>query len=98
MARRRHPRLTPLDLYEAYPDADILPLDPPDTTTTWLSFGRRFDPGPNCADSLFKFLVHELAEEGLPIEEAYRRLRIAHLDILAVRLRCDLLLEGKLDG
>lgn len=59
MARRRHTRVLPLDLYERYPHAALLPITPPTPLTAWAEW-RVY--ALNCGDGLFSFLICELAD------------------------------------
>lgn len=81
MARRRHFRLTPFDLYWSYPDADLLGMAPPDPLTAWDQFDAT-----NCGDTLFLFLVRELGEDCEGLGEQIRRLDRAIHDLMAVRM------------
>lgn len=59
MARRRHTRVLPLDLYDSYPHSDLLPIPPPTPLTAWAEW-RAY--AFNCGDGLFSFLIRELAD------------------------------------
>lgn len=64
MARRRHPRYDPVDLFYAYPDFDLLTLDRyPTPVTTWHEFLTKFEL-EDCGDALFIFLSRELSTQG----------------------------------
>jgi len=93
MARRRHPLLTPLDLYESYPGYDLLGLDAaPTPVTTWAEFRRDFGVD-DCGDTLFKFIVYECGDECDNIRVQQKRLTTAINDLLSVRFRCEALQE-----
>lgn len=86
--------VTPREVYDAYPDVDLLPVSPPRVGETWKSWRRRSDwRSPPCGDSLFQFVCNELAdaadedeEEQLPPREtAIRRIDRGIADLLAVR-------------
>lgn len=96
MARRRHPYLTPLDLHDTYPEADLLGLDyEPTPLTTWAEFRNEFGV-QSCGDTLFIFICNECGEDWEELRVQQRRMDTAIRDLMAVRLRCDALLDGEI--
>jgi len=70
------------DLYAAYPDSDLLPIDPPEENETAAAFLKRTDR--HCGDGLFTFLADELFEEDVDLYVQRDRLYTAMADISAV--------------
>ncbi len=68
-------------IYEAYPDHDLLPIDPPGPTETIGEFQARAE---NAADTLFLFLCRE-ADDDIDAREYVTRLDRAIGDIQSVR-------------
>ena len=56
--------ITIRQIYDAYPNSDLLPIDP-DTVT--------LDELVDCGDTLFLFLCRELTEEEVSLSEAADR-------------------------
>jgi len=75
--RRTIPRL----LFEAYPDNDLLPIEPPKTGETIDQFKLRAE---DAGDTLFLFLCRE-ADDEIDAEEFLHRLDRANRDIEQVR-------------
>jgi len=50
-------------IYDAYPHADLLPIDPEQDCRTLQTLSARVT-GENIGDSLFKFIVVEIIEGG----------------------------------
>lgn len=71
-------------LYEAYPDCDLLPIEPPHPGEPIGAFARRAE---QAGDTLFLFLCRE-ADDDLDAEEYLSRLDRALRDIDAVRVAC----------
>ena len=71
----------PQMLYGAYPDHDLLPIDPPEPGETIGAFKLRAD---DAGDTLFLFLCRE-ADDEMDVEEYVARLDRAMRDIAAVR-------------
>jgi hypothetical protein len=67
-------------IYHAYPDSDLLPIDPPPAGETIDNFTLRADAA---ADTLFLFLCRE-ANDDIGVEEYLDRLDRARRDIEAV--------------
>jgi hypothetical protein len=82
--------LTPKEVYDSYPAADLLALDPPETHETFHDYinRQRKQQIRECGDTLFAFLLFELAEAGSR-EEAVHMLDRALDDILCVRRAVD---------
>ena len=68
-------------LYEAYPDHDLLPIEPPQPGETIGDFKLRAD---NAGDTLFLFLCRE-ADDDIDAGEYLSRLDRAMRDIQSVR-------------
>lgn len=71
-------------IYEAYPDNDLLPIEPPKPEETIGAFARRAE---QAADTLFLFLCRE-ADDEIDAAEYLSRLDRAMRDIDAVRIAC----------
>jgi len=67
-------------IYRAYPDSDLLPIDPPRVDETIGDFAVRAEAA---GDTLFLFLCRE-ANEDIDAEEYLNRLDRAQRDIEAV--------------
>lgn len=72
---------TPHIIYEAYPDHDLLPVEPPHDNETLGEFSARAE---NAADTLFLFLCRE-ADDEIDAHEYVARLNRAIGDIQSVR-------------
>lgn len=75
--RRRAPHI----IYEAYPDQDLLPIEPPQPGETIDAFELR---ARDAGDTLFLFLCRE-AEDEIDTDQYVGRLDRAIRDIEAVR-------------
>lgn len=73
--------IAPQIIYAAYPDQDLLPIEPPKPGESISDFEVR---ARDAADTLFLFLCRE-AEDEIDAEEYSRRLDRAIGDIQAVR-------------
>ena len=71
-------------LYEAYPDCDLLPIEPPHPGEPIGAFARRAE---QAGDTLFLFLCRE-ADDEIDAEEYLWRLDRALRGIDAVRVAC----------
>ena len=71
----------PQILYSAYPDHDLLPIEPPQPGETIGEFRRRAE---EAGDTLFLFLCRE-ADDEIDADEYNARLDRAMRDIAAVR-------------
>ena len=73
-------------IYDAYPGADLLGIDPPTSSTTMADFCRDdvYPRADNCGDGLFSFLVSELGETGLSLDDCVNRLHTIASDIAAI--------------
>ena len=71
----------PQILYEAYPDNDLLPIEPPQSGEPIGAFARRAE---QAGDTLFLFLCRE-ADDEIDASEYLARLDRALRDIDAVR-------------
>jgi len=73
-------RFRPYDLYRAYPDHDLLPIEPPTEEESWQAFWDRLSRD-DVGDGLFKFLALECGDykhdEMRPIEAYNRAIRAA---------------------
>ena len=74
-------KTAPRVIYEAYPDQDILPIEPPQPGETIGDFEVR---ARDAGDTLFLFLCRE-AEDEIDADEYVKRLDRAIRDIDAVR-------------
>ena len=74
----------PQILYGAYPDHDLLPIEPPHPGELIGVFARRAE---QAGDTLFLFLCRE-ANDEMDAEEYLSRLDRAQRDIDAVRVAC----------
>ena len=78
-------KLKPIDVYMAYPGADLLSIPPPVDTDSFEYYvniiGR--DSLLNCGDTLYAFLFFELVNAGSD-EEALRLVRTAINDLCAI--------------
>ena len=78
-------------IYHAYPDGDLLPIDPPAAGETTAGLSVRAE---NAGDTLFLFLCRE-ANEDIDAEEYLHRLDRALRDIEQVHdAFVDLLVDG----
>ena len=75
--RQRAARL----IYAAYPDQDLLPIDPPQPGETIRAFASRAEAA---GDTLFLFLCRE-ADDEIDTDEYVARLDRALRDIASVR-------------
>jgi len=75
--------VTPYQVYKAYPESDLLPLDITRTTSSEEACTQ----GAVCGDTLFLFLLHELCDPHDPVylDEASKRLSAAIADLGAVK-------------
>lgn len=71
-------------LYGAYPDCDLLPIEPPHPGEPIGTFARRAE---QAGDTLFLFLCRE-ADDEIDAEEYLSRLDRALRDIDAIRIAC----------
>ena len=74
----------PQILYGAYPDHDLLPIEPPHPGELIGAFARRAE---QVGDTLFLFLCRE-ANDEMDAKEYLSRLDRAQRDIDAVRVAC----------
>ena len=74
----------PQILYGAYPDHDLLPIEPPRPDELVDAFARRAE---QAGDTLFLFLCRE-ADDEIDAEEYLVRLDRALRDIDAIRVAC----------
>ena len=71
-------------VYDAYPHADLLPIDPEQDCRTLQTLLARVT-GENIGDSLFKFMVVEIIEGGeSTLDGAIRVMERAKADVEAV--------------
>ena len=78
MASERNWRTTAArDIYQAYPDSDLLPMDPPTDGETIGDFAARAE---TAGDTLFLFLCRE-ANDDIDVDEYRNRLDRALRDI-----------------
>jgi len=71
-------------IYDAYPHADLLPIDPEQDCYTMQSLLAKVT-GENIGDSLFKFVVIEIVEGGdSTLDGGIRVLERAKADVEAV--------------
>lgn len=80
MARRRHDRMLPVDLYARYPNVDILPIAVPTPLTEWCDWHMYMI---NCGDGLFSFLIRELSDT-CDWKEALSRIEAVAYDVHSV--------------
>lgn len=83
MSRTQKKEFTPLEFYQAYPSADLIPIEAPTAAMTWAEMMVRAD---DCGDSLFTLLVHEIGEayrDESDAEVAYDVVRGRFKQILA---------------
>ena len=73
--------IVPQILYEAYPDQDLLPIEPPQPDETIGEFKLRAE---DAGDTLFLFLCRE-ADDEIDADEYVARLDRAMRDIASVR-------------
>jgi hypothetical protein len=81
--------LAPRIIYKEYPEADLLPIDPPKPTERIGAFKLRAE---DAGDTLFLFLCRE-ADDEIDAEEFLRRLDRAIHDIEHVRNEVASLIE-----
>jgi hypothetical protein len=79
--------ITPKQVYDAWPDNDLLGLDPPHEYETCRAYRTRVGDDTLAADRLFHFALAELCGEDIDVEEADRRLQRACDDLDDVRKR-----------
>lgn len=82
--------LTPKEIYDSYPAADLLAVDPPETGETFHDYINRQGKQQirECGDTLFAFMIFELADAGNR-DEAIHMLDRALDDVLSVRRAID---------
>jgi hypothetical protein len=76
-------KVTPKDIYDAYPAADLLALEPPEENETFEAYKKRVGGNKGilaCGDTLFAFLLFEAQDESDP-DEVIRRFDTAVSDI-----------------
>jgi len=83
-AQSQWPTIAARVLYEAYPDQDLLPIEPPHPGEPIGAFARRAE---QAGDTLFLFLCRE-ADDEIDAEEYSSRLDRALRDIDAIRVAC----------
>jgi hypothetical protein len=78
--------ITPKQVYDAYPDSDLLPFDPPEEGETCSDFRHRVGSEALASDTLFQFILFEVANDKDPVDlpTAVRRLQTAIGDLQAV--------------
>jgi hypothetical protein len=69
-------------------------MDQPSPLTTWWGVQCDIEAEEAGGDTLFLFLVYELGERGLSLQEQTRRLNAAIKDLMCLRLFCEHLEEG----
>ena len=77
-------KTVPQILYGAYPDQDLLSIEPPYPGESIGAFARRAE---QAGDTLFLFLCRE-ADDEIDAEEYLKRLDRAKRDIDAIRVVC----------
>jgi len=82
--------VTPKEVYDSYPASDLLSIDPPEIGETFHDYINRQGKQTirECGDTLFAFLIFELAEAGNRAEAAHMLDRALD-DILHVRRAVD---------
>jgi hypothetical protein len=70
--------VTALQIYNAYPDSDLLLLEPPDKNESIKDFSSKI---ADCGDTLFKFIIYELSDCTDDTNECLRRLYRAMHDL-----------------
>jgi hypothetical protein len=63
--------VTPKDIYDAYPDSDLLAIEPPEENETFAAYKKRVGGNKGvlaCGDTLFAFLLFEAQDESDPDE------------------------------
>lgn len=81
--------LTPLDVWRAYPIAELLTVSPPEPSETFDGYLARVGNGPEMLDdTLFFFLIREFSDCAYDLIEARDRLvcAISDLQVLQDRL------------
>ena len=75
--------ITIKDLYAAYPDADILAISPPEST----SYEDFIQEAEHAGDTLFLFILSEICNPNDPCDAELAKLRLnsAIADLQAVR-------------
>ena len=79
-SRRRWGVIAPQVIYHAYPENDLLPIEPPKVNETIGEFVVRAE---GAGDTLFLFLCRE-ANDDIDVEEYLHRLDCARRDLVAV--------------
>jgi hypothetical protein len=79
--------ITPRHVFDSYPGSDLVGIDPPIAEETFADYIRRVGRGPiqRCGDTLYAFLLFEMADSGGNAEEALRMLDTAIRDVESVR-------------
>jgi hypothetical protein len=82
--------VTPLDVWNAYPGSDLLPIDPPEEYENFKEYTKRVeDDFDACGDTLFAFIMRECSSsDGHPLEVSSLMHR-ALCDLAAVRSMAD---------
>jgi hypothetical protein len=80
---------TAQDIYEAYPGAEMLPLPPPEPNESCADYKTRlgFDVLVNCGDTLFAFLISELADAGGNTADGLRMIDVVFRDVQKIQLK-----------
>ncbi len=82
---KKNRRLSALDLYNAYPHVDLIPIDKPPPGMSITEFvEQRGEQLVNCGDTLFTFLFLELAGNEEDIAECLNLVEAAQSDLEAV--------------
>lgn len=76
--------VTPKDIYDAYPESDLLALEPPEENETFAAYKKRIGGSKSllvCGDTLFAFLLFEAADTADDPDAVIRRFDTAVSDI-----------------
>jgi hypothetical protein len=79
--------ITPRQIYDVYPDSELLSFAPPRKDETYRAYRDRLGAGALKEDRLFHFLLAELCSEAIDMDEAQRRLDRAKSDLEHVQRR-----------
>jgi hypothetical protein len=77
-------KVTPKDIYDAYPESDLLAIEPPEENETFAAYKKRVGGHKSilsCGDTLFAFLLFEAEDESDDPDEVIRRFDTAVSDI-----------------
>ena len=82
------PTITPLEVWRAYPGADLLAVDPPEEKETFAEYVNRVGRVKllDCGDTLFAFIMFECKDGGGNCENVFRMIGTAIRELMFIQL------------